>query len=129
MAKVTVDNLQKEIDKILEEYKGDVQENLDEIIVRVGRKGVQALKNEAKEKFDGTGAYAKGWTATADKKRLYTTITIHNSKLPGLPHLLEFGHVLIMGGRNRGMVQGRTHIATVEQEIVADFEREVKTKL
>lgn len=129
MAKVTIDNLQKEIDKILSNYKDEVDEHMDEIVVRVGKKGAQALRNESKSKLGGTGKYAKGWTATAEKNRLYTKIIIHNSKQPGLAHLLEFGHALIVGGRRLPDVPAHTHIEPVEKEIVADFEREVTTKL
>lgn len=129
MAKVTVDNLAKEIDKILDEYKGEIEQNLDKIVVQVGKKGVQALRNESKSKFKGSGKYAKGWTSTAERGRLYTTVIIHNSKMPGLPHLLEFGHAIVVGGRKKGDWEGIEHIAKVEDKLVADFEREVVSKL
>lgn len=129
MAKVTIDNLANEIDKILSQYEGEIEENLDEIVTQIGKKGVQALKNTSQTTFDGTGRYAKGWKSQVEKQRLYTTVTIYNSQVPGLPHLLEFGHVLIAGGRTKGMVPGREHIAGVEEELVAEFEREVTSKL
>lgn len=129
MAKVTIDNLASEIDKILAQYEGEIEDNLDEIVTQVGKKGVQALKNSSQAAFDGTGRYAKGWKSQVEKHRLYTLVTIYNSQVPGLPHLLEFGHVLIAGGRTKGMVPGREHIAGVEEELVAEFEREVTSKL
>ena len=48
-------------------------------------------------------------------KGLYATV-------PGLPHLLEYGHAKRGGGR----VPGRAHIKPVEDKITKDFERKVR---
>ncbi len=126
--KVTIDNLGSEISKILDEYAGNVDENVDEITKKIGRKGAQALKNESLAKFKDSKKhkkrYGQTWTSKAEKKRLYTTVTIYNSQ-PGLPHLLEYGHA----SRNGGRVMGNEHISPVEQQLIAEFEREVRSKL
>ena len=44
--KVTIDTLDDEIKKILNQYQNETTEHLAEITKAVGRKGVQALKNE-----------------------------------------------------------------------------------
>lgn len=126
--KVSLENLGKEIDKIFEEYKGDIESNLDEITKKVGKKGAQALKNESLAAFPDSKKhkkrYGSTWTSRADKERLYTTVTIYNSQ-PGLPHLLEYGHA----SRNGGRVEGREHISSVEESLIFEFEREVESKL
>ena len=126
--KVSLENLGKEIDKIFEEYKGDIESNLDEITKKVGKKGAQALKNESLAAFPDSKKhkkrYGSTWTSRADKERLYTTVTIYNSQ-PGLPHLLEYGQA----SRNGGRVEGREHISSVEESLVFEFEREVESKL
>lgn len=126
--KITLENLGKEINKIFEEYKGDVESNLDEITKKVGKKGAQALKNESLAAFPDSKKhkkrYGSTWTSRADKGRLYTTVTIYNSQ-PGLPHLLEYGHA----SRNGGRVDGREHISSVEESLILEFEREVESKL
>ena len=126
--KVTIDNLGSEISKILDEYAGNVDENVDEITKKIGRKGAQALKNESLAKFKDSKKhkkrYGQTWTSKAEKKRLYTSVTIYNSQ-PGLPHLLEYGHA----SRNGGRVMGKEHISPVEQQLIAEFEREVRSKL
>lgn len=126
--KVTIENLGSEISKILDEYAGNVDENVDEITKKIGRKGAQALKNESLAKFKDSKKhkkrYGQTWTSKAEKKRLYTTVTIYNSQ-PGLPHLLEYGHA----SRNGGRVMGKEHISPVEQQLIAEFEREVRSKL
>lgn len=133
--KVTLENLGDEIQKILDEYAGDIESNLDLITKKIGQKGAQALRNESKATFpEGTGEYAKGWTSTTERTRLYTVVTIHNKRQAGLAHLLEFGHVSANGsGRNyqtdKAPVKGREHIAPVEKELVIQYEREVKAIL
>lgn len=131
--KLTVDNLQSEIDKILEDYADDVYENLDVITKKIGQKGAQAVRNTAKTKVKGT-TYASGWTSTAYKNRLYTSVVIYNKKQAGLSHLLEHGHVSSNGvGRNYqtedAPVKAREHILPVEEKLVAEYEREVVSKL
>ena len=122
--KVTIDTLDSEIKKILDEYGDDVNANIDKITKAVGQKGVQAIKNESHSTFNGD-KYYKGWGYTVEPGRLYTKVIIHNKKLPGLPHLLEYGHAKTNGGR----VEGRVHIAKVEDELIKDYEREVVSKL
>lgn len=126
--KISLENLGTEINKIFEEYKGDVESNLDEITKKVGKKGAQALKNESLAAFPDSKKhkkrYGSTWTSRADKERLYTTVTIYNSQ-PGLPHLLEYGHA----SRNGGRVDGREHISSVEESLIFEFEREVESKL
>lgn len=121
--KVTIDNLDTAVKNILKEYDNEVSRNLDVITQKVGKAGVKALNNAAKSKFDGN-KYAKSWTSTTEKGKLYSIVTLH-SRMPGLPHLLEHGHAKVNGGR----VKGRAHIQPVEEQLVASFEREVKVKL
>lgn len=132
MAKVTLNNLDKEIRKILDEYGGEVEKNLESIVTRIGQTGAQTLRNESKKKFKSSKKhkqrYSQTWTYKANKQRLYTVGTIYNRQ-PGLPHLLEHGHALVAGGRRMGRVEGKIHIAPVEQRLIQEFEREVKAKL
>lgn len=126
--KVTIDNLQSEINNIMQSYADDVQANIDVITKKIGQKGAQALRNESKSTFDGE-KYAKGWGVTVEKTRLYTTVIIHNKKQAGLAHLLEHGHVKANGTGRYGRWDGRTHIAPIETQLIAQYEREVKAKL
>ena len=128
MAKVTPDKLGQEVQKILDKYEGEVEQNIDAIRKKVAQKGAQVLRNESKSKFGGSGDYAKGWTVTEVKYPNYTSAVIHNKK-PGLPHLLEHGHALIRGGRMVGRVDGREHIAPVEEKLNEEFVNEVVAKL
>lgn len=125
MAKVTIDNLAYEIEKILDEYGDEVKQNMDEVTKRVAKSGVQVLRAESRAKFGGTGKYASGWTVTTEKSdRWGSTQTIHN-KVAGLPHLLEHGHAK----RNGGRVAGRPHIAPVEERLIQQFTEGIERNL
>lgn len=124
--KSTVDTLAADIQKILEDYDGDVELLNKEAVKAVAQKGKQALQDNSRKTFDGTGAYAKGWTAKVeDSNRAFAKATLYNSKLPGLPHLLEHGHAKRGGGR----VSGRVHIKPVEDELEKAFTQELEKKL
>ena len=129
--KTPIDQLSKAITDILNEYAGEVGENLGKITEEMGKKGKQALRRESKVKLKThTGDYARGWQVKIDKGRLKTTATIYNDHY-SLPHLLEYSHDV--KNRKGGPVIGQTaphpHIAHVEKELVEAFEREVLSKL
>ena len=123
--KVPIDKLTDEVDKILKEYGENVQQNLGDIVKQMAKKGAQTLRSQSRGTFGGTGAYAKGWTSTAQTGRVSAQGTIYNEDLPGLPHLLEHGHA----NRNGGRTPGRVHIATVEDALIKEFEQKGKAKL
>jgi len=123
--KVSADAFSSAISKVLAEYSDNVKENLGEITKALAKRGAKEVKAKAKTTFGGTGKYANGWTSRYEAGRFSAQGTIYNSAAPGLPHLLENGHAKRGGGRT----PGRVHIAPVEQEIVKQFENEVKSKL
>lgn len=124
--KSTVDTLAVDVEKILEEYQGDVELLNKEAIKAIAQKGKQALQNSSRSTFGGTGAYAAGWAVKVeDQNRAFAKATLYNAKLPSLPHLLENGHAKRSGGR----VSGRAHIKPVEEELIKAFEEELEKKL
>lgn len=119
---------------ILEEYAKDATKTTQDCAEEVTKAGVKALKQESNAKFNpanapANGRYSTGWTSKVEKGRLTAEGIIYNSKYPGLPHLLEYGHALKTGGRSAGTVRGREHIAPVEEKIVAEFEAKLKARL
>lgn len=126
MAKqVPIDRLDSEIGKILQEYGDDVQENMNDIVRQLSKKGAQTVKSQAKGTFGGTGKYVAGWTSKVETGRLSAQGVIYNKDVPGLPHLLEHGHANRGGGRT----PGRVHIANVEEMLNREFEGKVKSRL
>ena len=123
MAKrVPADRLSTEVEKILNEYGENVQQNLGDIVKAMSKKGASTLRSQSRQAVGGTGAYAKGWTSTAQTGRVSAQGTIYNADLPGLPHLLEHGHA----NRNGGRTAGRPHIAPVEEKLITEFQKAVE---
>ena len=131
--KVTLDNLDDAIKEILDEYGKEVSSNMALITKSVTQQGVKALKSESEATF-GTSKtrkkkYAKTWTSQFQSGRVSSQGVIYNTQ-PGLPHLLEHGHVCRNGtGRTFGFVPGRVHIAKVESKLEKIFVQEVEKKL
>ena len=123
--KVPSDQLAAAVAKILDEYGGNVQQNLGDIVKKMSKKGASTLRSQSRCAFGGTGKYAKGWTSQVETGRVSAQGTIYNQALPGLPHLLEHGHANRGGGRT----EGRAHIAPVEAALIKEFESQVKSKL
>ncbi len=118
------DRFAADVQKILSEYAGSVKENLDEVTKAVAKKGAQMVRRASTGAVGGSGKYARGWRSKVEVGRMNVAGVIYNST-PGLPHLLEHGHANRGGGRT----PGRPHIAPAEEQIVREFEEEVKSKL
>lgn len=122
--RVGLDGLADAISEILTEYETEVARGTKECVQKVAKAGVKALNDTSPRR---TGDYAKGWTAKIEEGRLKATATIYNADRPGLPHLLENGHVTRNGtGRTFNRTPAHVHIKPVEDKIVQEFEDEVK---
>lgn len=119
MAKTPIDKLDTQIQKILQEYEGDVRENVGQITKEMCKKGANAVKANARAY--GWGDYAAGWTSEFEQKRWSSSGVIYNSKKPGLAHLLEKGHALVGGGHSKAY----PHIAPVEETLIKEYEEGV----
>ncbi len=118
-----INRLDSAINQILEDYKAEIDVDINTAIQKVAKAGATAIKSSARAKFNGTGAYARSWTVTSEDDRVLKRKSIIHSKAPHyrLAHLLEHGHAKRGGGR----VAGREHIGPVEKKIINDFEREL----
>ena len=121
---ITIDQFASSIHNILEKYGDEINENMEEAVKAVSRKGAQAVKSAASSTLNGN-KYASGWTSKTETGRMSAQGTIYNRTVPGLPHLLENGHAMRGGGR----VAGRPHIKPVEEKIIQEFEQEVRKSI
>lgn len=129
MAKKTpLDKLSESIEKVLEEYRDDVVQDVGKLTKTFAQKGAKAVRGEAQSHGWGESTgYPDGWTSRYETSRYSQQGIIYNSKVPGLPHLLEHGHALRGGGRSH--TDAFPHIAPVEEKISEEFYKAVKESL
>lgn len=120
--KTPVDKLSNEIGAILAEYGQDIETEMEEAVKRVSKAGAKALRAKSKQTFKGSGDYAKEWASTVETGAHSAQGVIYNKDLPGLPHLLEYGHL----NRDGSRTPGRAHISVIEEQIIAEFTQEVE---
>ena len=117
---IQIDELASEIAKGLSEYSQDIVDVLNEKSAATAKEAVTKLKARSPKK---TGKYARSWKVNTEKFHGEPDRhVIYNGKHYWLTHLLEFGHAKAGGGR----VEGKPHIAPVEEETAEDFVRVVE---
>lgn len=127
--------LEQAVAEILNEYADEVSEVSGNAIKDVAKAGVKAIKEEANAKFDRKnapkkGRYSTGWTTTVYEGRMNTTAVIHNKKYAGMPHLLEFGHLVSNGKRVfPKSTKARPHIEPVQNKLEEMVMKRITTEL
>lgn len=111
-----------QMDKILDEYKKEVDEALTQSIDSVSKESVQKLKSTSPRK---TGEYAKSWKVKRGKGN---ERTVYNKKYQ-LTHLLENGHIVRNAKGTYGRTNGIKHIAPVEEWASEELPREIEREL
>lgn len=112
-----------EIMTALEEYKNDVGEAMQEVLPEVAKEAADMVKSGAPSR---TGRYASGWRSKVEQSSIVSIeAVVFNSKTPGLPHLLEFGHAKRNGGRTAAI----PHIKPVEEWLKTDAAKRLQEAL
>jgi hypothetical protein len=126
--KVSLDSLDEEIKKALEDYNAEVVRVTNESIKETAKEAAKMLKNGGPYK-NRTGAYAKDWTA-GQREKTKSVIqvqgyTVYNKNHFQLTHLLEHGHQ----SRNGGRVKEFAHIAPVNDQMGEMVANKIESKL
>jgi hypothetical protein len=126
--KVSLDSLDEEIKKELENFNVEVVRATNESIKEAAREATRTLKKGGPYK-NRTGKYARDWT-TGQREKNKSVIevqgyTVYNKKNYQLTHLLEHGHQ----SRNGGRVKEFAHIAPVNEQIGEMIASKIESKL
>ena len=126
--KVSLDSLDEEIKKALEDYNVEVVRVTNESIKETAKEAAKMLKNGGPYK-NRTGAYAKDWTA-GQREKTKSVIqvqgyTVYNKDHFQLTHLLEYEHQ----SRNGGRVKEFAHIAPVNDQMGEMVANKIESKL
>lgn len=125
--RASADNFGAAVAAILDTYGLDVVANLKEITKEYAKQGAKLVKANSQQ-FGSR--YANGWTSRYEEGRVSAQGVIFNKTVPGLPHLLEHGHVTRNGtGRVFPDTPAHPHIASAEQRIVEEYFKAVDDSL
>lgn len=114
-------NIDKQMQKILDEYALQVSDATRQAVKEVAQESVKKLKKTSPRRPKG-GAYAKGWTYKLEAGTVDNSATVYGGKKTyPLAHLLEHGH-LMRNGQRGGQ---RIHIKPVEGWAIAELERKI----
>lgn len=119
--KVSPDNLDEAIMAELDQFAG----MLPDEIATAQKAAAKAAVKELKTTSPGKGRYGKGWKTKTTKTRTGAETVIYNGDVPGLAHLLEFGHPIVSGGRTVGQAKAFPHIEPTEKNVVDVYEKEL----
>ena len=126
MKKVTVDGLADAVMDILDEYDREAGADVKKVVRRVANKCKRDISAGAPQ---GPGGYKNSWATKQTKLTDHAMeITIYSRK-PGLPHLLEHGHVMIAHGKVLGTGGARPHIGRAEQTAKKKLEQDIRREL
>lgn len=126
--KVSIDELAAAIQDTLLAYTEEVAQAVKEEAKADAEELKNAIAKDAKNKFGGSGRYAKGWKSVkAYESDLDIRYVVKNKTDWQLTHLLEYGHAKWLWGKNTGgRVEGRAHIRPNADRIVKKFEAAVE---
>lgn len=145
--RISVDKLESEIIKYLQEYKENIDEEVKETSDEVTKQACKELKTispKANEvvylrksnsklgigsaNYQNPGEYASGWTigkkSGKKNKNQYSKIA-YNKGFYRLTHLLEFGHA----NRDGSRTQPIPHIRKTEEKYKEKFKNELEGKI
>lgn len=119
--KITPEELETAMQKLLKDYDKDVQEVVRKTIPQAARAGAKQLRSTSPKRAKGGGKYASGWASKVEQGRTGVTATIYGKHgTYQLAHLLEHGHAVRNGGRASGFAGAIVHIAPVEEWVVQE---------
>lgn len=119
--KVSPDNLDEAIMAELDQFAGMLPGEIEKAQKAAAKSAVKELKTTS----PGKGRYGKGWKTKTTKTRTGAETVIYNGDVPGLAHLLEFGHPIVSGGRTVGQAKAFPHIEPTEKNVVDVYEKEL----
>lgn len=124
--KVKIDDISTELNAIINDYIGLAPAAFEEAGKAAAKATIKTLRDKSPSK---SGEYAKGWKQQTTRTRTGASTVIYQGKKPGLPHLLEYGHPLVRGGRTVGQAKAFPHIADAEREALQAYESELIKKM
>lgn len=130
--RVDASGLRALVNQFLEEYGSEVYEAVEKASATTAKALVKQLRKGGGYNTDEVGRkYNRGWTAEQQVSRMSLSKTliaptiVYNKDVPGLAHLLEFGHAKRGGGRTKEFNYIRPAVDSVEERFVEEVIKEM----
>lgn len=104
------DSLLSDINYVLSRYSKNVITSVDDACKDAAKEAAKLLKSSSP---NNSSEYSKGWKT----KKSNGHWVVYQSKKPGLTHLLENGHDVVVNGKKVGRAPAHPHIAQAEKEV------------
>lgn len=125
--KATTANLDQVVMGELEAYAALLPDEIIEAQKVAAKTAIREIKSNPAR--IGSGKYVREFKSKTEKTRLGGKTTIYNGSRPGLPHLLEYGHAIIAGGRRVGQAKAFPHLKQAEEKAMDEYEKELEKRL
>lgn len=116
-----MDSLQVEINRVLAQYTSNVNETVDKVLKSEAQEAKKILTQTSPA---SRGKYAKSWAV----RKVKGNYVVYNKK-PGLTHLLENGHDVVVNGKKVGTAPAQIHIKPVEEKIANEITQKLEAEL
>lgn len=128
--RVDSSNLRAVCAKYLEQFGNAAYSVIEETCAETAKEVAKELRKGGSYNTHATGEkYNKGWTTEEQTGRLkgsrvmMASTIVYNKNIPGLAHLLEFGHVKRNGGRTKAFNYIAPIADSAEQKFEKNFEK------
>ena len=108
------DNATKAISLAVEDEANDIRKKIRQDAGSAGIKGKR---------------YKGGWQIKKEVRAAGAQCTIYNGTTPGLVHLLEKGHNVVVKGKSHGRASAYSHVAPATDGMDQDLENKIQQKL
>lgn len=128
---MTGTGLVEELNKILDEFKEELDQDVDKAALATTKIAVKELKAKSpRSKRAKGGAYAESWSYRKEPMPFgHTSYTVYNRKHYRLTHLLENGHMIKNQYGSYGRTRPIPHIKPVELIAQDKFLEEIKKRI
>lgn len=127
--RVNVDNLQSTFMQMLKDY-GDKATKAINLAVEDEAKDVRKeIRQNAGSAGIGGKRYKGGWQIKKTMRTMGVQCTVFNGSTPGLVHLLEKGHRVVVKGKQYGTAKAYEHVAPSTENLDKDLEEKIRQKL
>lgn len=112
---IDISGLSTEIGSILSQYSNTVYDETEKWLKKTAKQTAEDVKAKARQAgFEGGEDYIEGWTYRKKDGKY----VVHNKKRPGMAHLLENGHDIVVHGIATGKrTRAFPHISEAEKEM------------